>query len=195
VNLDRGRHRGPADGQCLLELVSVLAGEPWSDHPRCVHPVLAAVARRVNDECTDSRRPQLVAFARPLIGTADTRQPVSPVLVGICLRAALRPTGRPLSPSIERRLTAELRRAGEGRPYRRFRAPSVVADAVTVLARRAVCADRELVDVLSRCVAVVRQVTERTFSLAPLDIVAAEDHHVCTPYGMQSTEIAELGRG
>ncbi len=32
-----------------MELASYLAGERWSDHPACTHPLLAAVARDVND--------------------------------------------------------------------------------------------------------------------------------------------------
>ncbi|HEX3782338.1 MAG TPA: hypothetical protein VHX38_21955 [Pseudonocardiaceae bacterium] len=190
--LDRGRHRDPGDGQCLLELVSVLAGEPWSDRPRCVHPVLAAVARRVNDECGDIGRARLVGLALPLIGTSAAADPLAATLVGICCRAALRPSGRRLPAAIRRRLMAAQRRAvtvPTGRFYRRVVAPAAVADAVTVLAKRAVCADQSLVDVLTCCVAAGRDVTKGTFSLAPLDIVAAEDHHVCTPYGMQSTEM------
>ena len=30
---------------CVLELVSKLAREPWTDRPSCVHPVLGSVAR------------------------------------------------------------------------------------------------------------------------------------------------------
>src|SRR5258707_5365397 len=53
-----------------MELASLAAGEPWSDHPACVHPVLAAVARGVNDGVTDAFRPRLGALIRQMIGTA-----------------------------------------------------------------------------------------------------------------------------
>ena len=43
--LSPGRHRSPRTGACFMELASLLAGEPWSDHPACTHPLLAAVAR------------------------------------------------------------------------------------------------------------------------------------------------------
>jgi hypothetical protein len=46
--LDAGRHQRPEAGACLMEYVSVLSGEPWSDHPWCTQPLLAAVARAVN---------------------------------------------------------------------------------------------------------------------------------------------------
>ena len=42
-----------------MELASLLAGEPWSDHPACTHPLLAAVARHVNDHTSDGGRQRL----------------------------------------------------------------------------------------------------------------------------------------
>jgi hypothetical protein len=72
--LTTGCHFAPEDGACLMEYVSVLAGAPFSDHPRCTDPTLAALARLVNDACTDSGRPLLTAFAPELAGTG----PVGP---------------------------------------------------------------------------------------------------------------------
>ena len=43
--LSRGKHRNPRKGACFMELASFLAGERWSDHPACTHPLLAALAR------------------------------------------------------------------------------------------------------------------------------------------------------
>ena len=42
--LSRGKHRNPRKGACFMELASYLAGERWSDHPSCTHPLLAALA-------------------------------------------------------------------------------------------------------------------------------------------------------
>jgi hypothetical protein len=53
-----------------MEYVSVLAGTHFSDHPRCTDPTLAALARHVNDACTDAGRPLLVAFAPELAATS-----------------------------------------------------------------------------------------------------------------------------
>ena len=39
--LSRGKHRNPRRGACFMELASYLAGERWSDHPACTHPLLA----------------------------------------------------------------------------------------------------------------------------------------------------------
>ena len=56
-----------------MEYVSVLAGEPWSDHPRCTHPLLSAAARGVNDTMNDAERRLLLRLAPCLIGTDDDR--------------------------------------------------------------------------------------------------------------------------
>jgi hypothetical protein len=64
--LSRGKHRNPAKGACFMEYTSLLAGEPFSDAPRCVDGVLAAVLRGANDQLSDIDRPRLL----PLIGRA-----------------------------------------------------------------------------------------------------------------------------
>ena len=71
--LSSGGHDSPAEGACVMEYVSLLAGEEWSDSPACTHPVLAAMARRVNDLLPDERRGELVPLIGRLFGTADTR--------------------------------------------------------------------------------------------------------------------------
>ena len=48
-HLSAGAHRSPRRGACFMEFASYLAGERWSDHPACTDPVLAALARGVND--------------------------------------------------------------------------------------------------------------------------------------------------
>jgi hypothetical protein len=52
--LSRGRHRSPLQGACFMELASYPAGERWSAYPACTHPLLAALARDVNDYTTDA---------------------------------------------------------------------------------------------------------------------------------------------
>jgi hypothetical protein len=66
--LSRGKHRSPRKGACFMEFASLLAGEPWSDHPACTHPLLAAVARHVNDYTTDAGRSRLVPLIPSVIG-------------------------------------------------------------------------------------------------------------------------------
>src|SRR5262245_24682379 len=70
--LTRGKHRSPRKGACFMEIASYLAGEHWSDHPRCTHPLLAAVARLVNDNTSDDARQRLAAMIPAVIGlTSD----------------------------------------------------------------------------------------------------------------------------
>src|SRR5450631_3833294 len=66
--LSRGKHRNPRRGACFMEMTSFLAGERWSDHPACTHPLLASLARMVNDIVTDQVRPQLVPMIPSVIG-------------------------------------------------------------------------------------------------------------------------------
>jgi hypothetical protein len=66
--LSRGKHRSPRKGACFMEFASLLAGERWSDHPPCTHPLLAEVARHVNDYTSDIGRSQLIELIPSVIG-------------------------------------------------------------------------------------------------------------------------------
>jgi hypothetical protein len=83
--LSRGKHRSPRKGACLMELASYLAGERWSDHPPCTHPLLASLARLVNDHTSDAGRGRLVALAPSVIGLLSDDPHVD---VDIALRSA-----------------------------------------------------------------------------------------------------------
>jgi hypothetical protein len=83
--LSRGKHRSPRKGACFMEFASLLAGERWSDHPACTHPLLAAVARHVNDYTTDAGRSRLAGLIPSVIGlTGDDLH----IDAGIALRSA-----------------------------------------------------------------------------------------------------------
>lgn len=66
--LGRGKHRNPRRGACFMELASFLAGERWSDRPGCTHPLLAHLARLVNDCTSDAARPRLAPLIPSVIG-------------------------------------------------------------------------------------------------------------------------------
>jgi hypothetical protein len=66
--LARGKHRNPRKGACFMEFASLLAGERFSDHPACTHPLLAAVARHVNDHTSDAARPRLAGLIPSVVG-------------------------------------------------------------------------------------------------------------------------------
>ena len=51
-----------------MEFASFLAGERWSDHPSCTHPLLAQLARQVNDLLSDGDRQQLVPLIPMVVG-------------------------------------------------------------------------------------------------------------------------------
>ena len=55
-----------------MELASFLAGERWSDHPSCTHPLLAHLARLVNDFTSDGARPRLAPLIPSVIGLRST---------------------------------------------------------------------------------------------------------------------------
>ena len=69
VRLSQGKHRGPDHGACVMELASMLAGEPFSDRPRCVDPVIAGFLRTYNDGIDDTRRQDLFPLASEVVGT------------------------------------------------------------------------------------------------------------------------------
>jgi hypothetical protein len=69
VRLARGKHQHPGDGVCVMELASMLAHEPFTDHPMSVCPVIGAVLRAYNDGIGDERRQDLYEFASLAVGT------------------------------------------------------------------------------------------------------------------------------
>jgi hypothetical protein len=84
--LGRGKHRNPRKGACFMEFASYLAGERWSDHPSCTHPLLARLARLINDYTSDAERQHLVGLVPSVVGlTSDDVR----VDLRIALRAAL----------------------------------------------------------------------------------------------------------
>ena|SRR5947209_2852381 len=69
VRLERGKHRGPDDGACVMELASMIAGEPFTDRPRSVCPVIAGLLRPYNDVAGRRRRQDMLRCAADVVGT------------------------------------------------------------------------------------------------------------------------------
>jgi hypothetical protein len=70
-------------------MASYLAGERWSDHPGCTHPLVATVARLVNDYTTDEHRSRLADLIPSVIGLTTT-DPRADVRIALrCATAAL----------------------------------------------------------------------------------------------------------
>lgn len=87
--LSVGRHRRPRKGACFMEFASYLAGERWSDHPRCTHPLLAGIARTVNDLVDDEHRSELVPLIPDVVGLNGEDLAVDVTLAARCAMAAL----------------------------------------------------------------------------------------------------------
>ncbi len=88
--LSLGAHRDARAGSCVMEYVSVLAGERFSDRPCCTHPAVAALAWQVNDAATHDVRQELVLRAPALIGAGvDAGTEVRPIVLAAIVRAGL----------------------------------------------------------------------------------------------------------
>ena len=72
-----------------MELASYLAGEPWSDHPRCTHPLVAVVARLVNDHMSDGQRQRLSPLIPEVIGLTSDDGRVDANIALRCATSAL----------------------------------------------------------------------------------------------------------
>jgi hypothetical protein len=68
-----------------MEFASYLARERWSDHPACTHPLLAVLARHVNDYISDEARQALVGLVPDVIGLTGSDLRID---LRIALRAA-----------------------------------------------------------------------------------------------------------
>ena len=124
--LSRGKHRNPRKGACFMEFASLLAGERWSDHPACTHPLLAAAARHVNDYTSDAGRPRLVTLIPSVIGLTghdlriDARIALRSAILALPVVAAERQRVMAVSVLSCDRMLAEL----DGRPAGELEGPS-----------------------------------------------------------------------
>jgi hypothetical protein len=67
--LSKGKHASPEEGACVMELASMLAGGPFSDHPQSVCPAIGSFLRAYNDSVDDDRRQDLYAYAARVVGS------------------------------------------------------------------------------------------------------------------------------
>ncbi|KAA1419942.1 hypothetical protein FE697_018795 [Mumia zhuanghuii] len=99
--LSPGKHRNPRKGACFMEFASYLAGERWSDQPACTHPLLAGLARLVNDNVSDVTRRSMVELVPRVVGL---NSPDPRIHAAICIRTAT--IALPLSPRAHQRALA-----------------------------------------------------------------------------------------
>ncbi len=74
ITLSAGRHSSLQDGACVMELASMLAGEPFTDHPSCTCPVIGAFLRSYNDLVDDERRQDLYRYAALVVGSRGSAE-------------------------------------------------------------------------------------------------------------------------
>jgi phage terminase large subunit-like protein len=74
VKLTKGSHRTPDEGVCVMELTSMLAGEPFGDHPRSACPVIGSFLRTYNDRIGDGRRQDLYELAAKVVDSRGGRR-------------------------------------------------------------------------------------------------------------------------
>ncbi|GIH02991.1 hypothetical protein Rhe02_10580 [Rhizocola hellebori] len=67
----------------------MLAGERWSDRPACTHPLLAAVARHVNDHTSEVARQRLAVLIPSVIGLTGDDLHIDVRVALRCATAAL----------------------------------------------------------------------------------------------------------
>lgn len=69
VTLDHGSHNDFQEGHCSMEVVSWLAGEGFTDAPKCASPVLTRYTIALNDRWGPEKRQALAPFLPRMVGT------------------------------------------------------------------------------------------------------------------------------
>jgi len=85
----RDRRDGADSPACILEVVSRLAGEPWTDRPTSVHSTLGSIARVAYQQSSSEGRAALLPMARALVDTASIGFEAPARLVATCVATAL----------------------------------------------------------------------------------------------------------
>ena len=68
IILKYSSHASREQGMCVMEAVAYVAGEPHSDRPKCVCPVIATLLRSWNDAlCSDADRTRLLMPLIPVV--------------------------------------------------------------------------------------------------------------------------------
>jgi len=147
--LSCGKHNDPRDGACLMEYVSVLAGEKFTDRPVCADPLLAHLARMINDATSAPGRPALGRLAADIVGTSGADAQLHEELVLTCF-ATLR--GQRAAPQPSRGRVRVLMRNRTARRYDMERAVRAIRSIPSRTQR-----DAALYELLAGAIAVCRR--------------------------------------
>jgi hypothetical protein len=101
-----------------MEYTSYLAGEKWSDHPACTHPLLGELARQVNDFVSDEARQALLELVPDMIGSTG-----DDLRIDLCISLRAARTALPVAAAERQQIMAvavltceRLRAEVDGRP-------------------------------------------------------------------------------
>ncbi len=94
LTLLSGGHKKREDGMCAMEAAAFVAGEPHTDRPECVCPVIAAFMRSWNDNIDDDAlRTELILPLIPKVigsrGSQDDKNRRSYLMADWCQRVLL----------------------------------------------------------------------------------------------------------
>ncbi|MGH2374715.1 MAG: hypothetical protein ACRDIC_14770, partial [bacterium] len=64
----------PDSQMCVMEAVAYVAGEEWTDSPKCASQVIAQFLRSWNDALSDEDRQRLKPYIPKVIGTAASTE-------------------------------------------------------------------------------------------------------------------------
>jgi len=76
TELSLGAHNVSDGEYCLMEAVSVAAGEPFGDHPNCIPESLGELGRKVNDMLPYDKRQRLLPLVLPLANSSLSEEDV-----------------------------------------------------------------------------------------------------------------------
>ena len=69
--LSKGEHASPEEGMCIMELVSFINREPFSDSPNCTDNRISGYMQYVNDAVPDEERVKLLSVLDRMFHTGD----------------------------------------------------------------------------------------------------------------------------
>jgi hypothetical protein len=74
IEIDYGGHHHPDSGTCLMEAISVIAGEEFSDHPKCTAYCLADLGITINDATDHGYRNKVLKSAIPSLLNTSSKE-------------------------------------------------------------------------------------------------------------------------
>lgn len=69
--LSGGAHNSPEKGACVMEMVSFMSGDKWTDSPKCTNQHISYAAQSVNDRLSEQGRQKILTQFDRLFNTSD----------------------------------------------------------------------------------------------------------------------------